>query len=495
MTTPSSLPVADASLRLDPMHLPAFALYGQRQEENSDAAQAQGPGWELSPTPFYLSEGQFVFLNELGPLLLSFLETLDTLYKHSVSQTPVKGVLIPKWVSDYCHFGKPEALIQFSQMKRFRSQLPMVLRPDLLVTPEGFALTEIDSVPGGLGFVSALNQAYRNSGFEVLDGHLELGKTLPEAFLTALKAQVPELESPVIAIVVSDEAKDYLAEWQWLIDGLQKLYPNIHCVHPRQLDLVKDKLVAELNSGQDIQIDLLYRFFELFDLPNIPKVDLVEYALKKRILQGTPPFKPYLEEKMMMAFLHHPALADFWEAHLGGASFIKLKSLMPPSWLVDPSPLPPSAVIAGLEPMGRPVQSFASMGELSQKGRQLVLKPSGFSPLAWGSRGVTVGHDVPSEVWREKIAEALSEFEKTPYVLQSYQNPATQELRRMELKTGEDVVFKAKTRLCPYYFVKSDASGKLKTYLSGVLATACPADKKIIHGMRDAVLAPCSVRS
>ena len=27
--------------------------------------------------------------------------------------------------------------------------------------------------------------------------------------------------------------------------------------------------------------------------------------------------------------------------------------------------------------------------------------------------------------------------------------------------------------------------------LGGVLATICPADKKIIHGMKDAILAPC----
>jgi hypothetical protein len=40
-------------------------------------------------------------------------------------------------------------------------------------------------------------------------------------------------------------------------------------------------------------------------------------------------------------------------------------------------------------------------------------------------------------------------------------------------------------RLCPYYFV---ADGKAK--LSGALATIVPADKKLLHGMRDAILAP-----
>jgi len=30
-----------------------------------------------------------------------------------------------------------------------------------------------------------------------------------------------------------------------------------------------------------------------------------------------------------------------------------------------------------------------------------------------------------------------------------------------------------------------------RTQLGGVLATICPADKKIIHGMTEAIFAPC----
>jgi len=29
--------------------------------------------------------------------------------------------------------------------------------------------------------------------------------------------------------------------------------------------------------------------------------------------------------------------------------------------------------------------------------------------------------------------------------------------------------------------------------LAGILATICPADKKIIHGMKDAIMAPCAI--
>ena len=51
----------------------------------------------------------------------------------------------------------------------------------------------------------------------------------------------------------------------------------------------------------------------------------------------------------------------------------------------------------------------------------------------------------------------------------------------------------SRVRLCPYYFVQGDGDAA-RPVLGGVLATLCPADKKIIHGMRDAALAPCTVQ-
>ena len=50
---------------------------------------------------------------------------------------------------------------------------------------------------------------------------------------------------------------------------------------------------------------------------------------------------------------------------------------------------------------------------------------------------------------------------------------------------------KGRARLCPYYFVAGEADAA-RASLGGVLATICPADKKIIHGMTEAIFAPCS---
>jgi len=44
---------------------------------------------------------------------------------------------------------------------------------------------------------------------------------------------------------------------------------------------------------------------------------------------------------------------------------------------------------------------------------------------------------------------------------------------------------KGRVRLCPYFFVEPD-----RVKLQGALATIVPADKKFLHGMRDAILVP-----
>ena len=61
---------------------------------------------------------------------------------------------------------------------------------------------------------------------------------------------------------------------------------------------------------------------------------------------------------------------------------------------------------------------------------------------------------------------------------QPYRDPAS----------GEVVSLRGRVRLCPYYFVHGE-----RTHLGGALATVAPADKKLVHGMRDAILVPAAV--
>ena len=90
------------------------------------------------------------FFHQLGPQLLSFYRALNRLYLDSV-----RGIQ-PAWVAGYLDQGKPEGLLTYSRMKRFRDQLPAVIRPDIIPTQDGMVITELDSVPGGIGLTGVL---------------------------------------------------------------------------------------------------------------------------------------------------------------------------------------------------------------------------------------------------------------------------------------------------------------------------------------------------
>src|SRR5437879_13707838 len=91
---------------------------------------------------------------------------------------------------------------------------------------------------------------------------------------------------------------------------------------------------------------------------------------------------------------------------------------MPKTWILDPRPVPPHAVIPGLTVDGHSVSDWKVLASLGQKGRRFVIKPSGFSELAWGSRGVSVGDDMPQREWAGALEAALASFQRVPGILQ-----------------------------------------------------------------------------
>jgi hypothetical protein len=90
------------------------------------------------------------------------------------------------------------------------------------------------------------------------------------------------------------------------------------------------------------------------------------------------------------------------------------------------------------------------------------------------------------------VDEALKSFPTSPYVLQRYRHPSLVNSHWFDFDKNQLTPMPGKVRLCPYYFVSGEGDAA-RANLSGALATICPADKKIIHGMSTAILAPCSV--
>jgi hypothetical protein len=434
--------------------------------------------WLLSPDAFPIDKKFLTELEQLGHRLFVFQRACNQLY-----QLSVKGKQ-PEWVARYLDAGKPKELIEFSRKKEIRDDLPRVIRPDLILTDDGYVIAEIDSVPGGIGLTGWLNQTYSAFDNQIIGG--------ADGMLDGFQSVLPNGGD----IVVSQEAATYRPEMEWVAARLRDRNPP-HLPPALGSGATGNPLPAgeaEKNSQAEWRVVVaenyepqdgraVYRFFELFDLPNIPQIENTFLANAEGRITITPPIKPYLEEKMWFALFWLKPLYEFWRRELGDKYFTKLQEIIPYSWLLDPTPLPQHAVIPRLE-----IHDWREAAKFSQKDRELLLKVSGFSPLGWGSRGISLGSDLAHAEWEKRIENALATFEQSPTIMQRFHKGRLLEHRYWDSDSGELKTMKGRVRLCPYYFVEDD-----RVKLHGALATIAPADKKFVHGMRDAILLPSRV--
>ena len=426
----------------------------------------------FSPAPLPMPEETTRRFRNLGRLLMHFYTAQNKLYLESVDGKA------PKWVAKYVDNGKPEEIVRLGRAKAFRGALPPIIRPDVLICNGRFAICELDSVPGGFGLTARLAECYQRAGHRIV-GDIPID----EGFLKAVRTTKLGPATSVV-IVVSDESHNYRDEMIWLADRLRGEGHSVHVAHPRDLSYTEDEASFMVGTRR-VSADIVYRFMELFDHPQISKWELLTFLARGKRLRLTPPPKPHLEEKLWFALLHHPALAAHWRRHLSNDTYDGLREVIPKTWIMDPTPLPPYATIPGLEIDNAPMQSWSELHGLSQKQRQFVIKPSGYSPDAWGSRGVIVGHDVSRDVWQSKIKEALTSFPATTSILQRYATPDRIELAASKM-CGDIELIEGRARITPYYFVIDG-----EAVLSNILVTHCSLEKKKIHGMSDAVMTVC----
>ncbi len=445
----------------------------------------EGKTWRTSPEPWKLTTEIVSALEGIGQASLDFYKALEILYSRSADGKKLlrnKEVYAP-WVADYLDRGKPDELVAISRSKACKGRIPPVIRPDLLVTADGFSITELDSVPGGIGLT-----AYLNALYEETSPHPILGanKAMEQAFYRRLASMAPDKDNPVIVIAVSEESATYKPEMDWLAERLQVMGHRVFSLHTDQLFPLGGGLYFDI-EGNPEKIDVVYRFFELFDLANIKTSPFIIEAWENGEIALDPPPRPFFEEKSALALYHHHLLREFWQESIPKRSRKILDGLIPKSWIVDPAPLPPGAVIDGPLAQGRQLHSWMDLAEASQKERNLVLKISGFHETAWGSRSVVIGNDVSKEEWSNSLAEACAAAETHLHVVQEFRKSIrlTHPLYSPE---GEVYEASGRLRLNPYYFVNGD-----RVELAGALATFCPPDKKIIHGMEDAAMLPCCV--
>ncbi|HEY5232019.1 MAG TPA: hypothetical protein VIK35_00600 [Verrucomicrobiae bacterium] len=417
-----------------------------------------GLEWKISPAPFPLGENLAKEIESLGRVLLQFYRAVNLLYRKSVEGKQ------PEWVARWLDLGKPAGLIELQRAAVFKNEVPRVIRPDILLTENGFSITELDSVPGGIGLTAWLGKTYSEFNVQSPKPKIIGGA---DGMIRGFESIFGDAKQ--VHIVVSEEAKTYRPEMEWLASqpGDSKFK-------------IQNSKFEGFADG-----DAVYRFFELFDLENVSNSKKIFQLAAEKKIRLTPPPKPVFEEKMLFALLWNWNLQNFWRQELGEGFLTRLKKIIPYTWLVDPAPLPPHAAIPELN-----LTDWQQLKTLSQKERDLILKVSGFSENAWGARGVFLGSDLSQADWSAAVDVALRDFEKSPSVLQRFEKPKIVEASWFDFQRNEVVPMKGRARLCPYYFVGGEGDAA-RPQLGGVLATIVPADKKIVHGMTDAILAPC----
>lgn len=418
-----------------------------------DNGMFRNKDWLLSPAAFPVSQSLLDKINALGAATLSFQRSCNQLYLESAAGGS------PAWVARLLDKGKPESMIALGRNNIWRDNLPKVIRPDLILTETGLSITELDSLPGGIGLTGWLGETYAAMGDDVIGG--------PSGMVQGFSKSFPKHD-----ILISRESSDYQPEMEWLIGKLNALEGGTRRV-----------LNPWSTTPGDLKHSSIYRFFELWDTANVEQADDLLAMAQRDEMRISPPLKPYLEEKLWLALFWSPALIEWWEQSLSPGHLALLRECIPYSWVFDPVLLPLHAEWPQLG-----IQSWQEMKRFGNKERELVLKISGWSEKSWGSRGVEIGHDLSQAEWSDVIDEALQSFSTNPYLLQRFHRGRVVQHPVFDETKQAIVSMPSRVRLCPYYFIDGD-----DTHLGGILATVVPSDKKLLHGMRDAIMLPCAL--
>lgn len=216
--------------------------------------------FRVSPEPFRLNDEQREQVLQIGLDMTSYFLAVDQLYR---SQPAVHNLL---------DRGKPN-LFRGNQMRY------LFIRPDLIVTPNGFSVCEVETSPFGLALSDLLNAAYHHGGFTTLVG--------ADLLTNYIHSQTPELGT----IVFNDKTAAFAGQMNYLAE-------KVFSGSGRTWQV---KHVSEVDTHSNF--GPVYRGFYLSDY------DADEYVRKlvDASLSGLgtiwPSLTPHMEEKAILSFI------------------------------------------------------------------------------------------------------------------------------------------------------------------------------------------------
>lgn len=386
--------------------------------------------FRVSPTPFILTPEQKTEVENIGNDIVAYFKAIDELYR---TDSEVQGIL---------NTGKPELFLVQTPTKY------LFVRPDIIITPEGFRICEIETSPFGLGLAEVLNRAYRQGGFETLvaDGSLE----------TLVHAHTPSEGR----IVFTSKTDQYAGQMTFLAD---KVFSG------------KDRewSAAKVNDLTPDELENIYRGFYLSEYV---QDDAVKALLEKQIGEARdilPSPTPHMEEKAILAFIWDSRFETHLRSRLGDAAFKHLREVIPPNWIVGQE----EHFAPGLP--GN-MNSSTGLASLSRSKRAFVLKPSGFSDTSSWAEGVNFLHKKSGESATQLLNTAIDD--KTAlHVIQEFKKGSINPMSYSD-ESGKIVHMSARVRLTPYFSATSGDEGRLVA----IKATGRE-NTDLIHGSSDSI--------
>ncbi len=395
-----------------------YHWYKIRRSEYAKEAP-RGVSFRVSPEPFTLTPEQEKEVVALGQEVTQFIHAAHELYRRNED------------VRNLLNTGKPEIFCVDHDFQY------LFVRPDLIVTPDGFSLCEIETSPFGLALAQLLTQAYEHEGHDVMVG----SDILP----AHVRAGTPADGT----LVYSQKTSSYAGQISFLAD---RVFSGDAFGRSWQA-----KHVDDLNGDA---LGNIYRAFYQSEYFTDSRVrTLIDDAFSVPGRMVLPSLTPHLEEKALLALLWDTRCESFLKGQLGIATFEHLRKVVPPTWVVGQekyfSPGMPSGVTASVD-----------LAKLSGSKRAFVLKSSGFDDRSSWAEGV-------SFLQKQSHAQAFQLLHnaqtngRSLSVIQQFRKPESFPMT-YEVDGGLRAM-SGRVRLTPYFAMGGKNEGEMIT----VKATAC----------------------
>lgn len=388
-----------------------YSLYDvRRREYKKDSDELP---FRVSPSPLCITDDQQKELRKLGYAVCHYVKVIMQLYQNDEE---IRRIL---------NKGKADIFLN-SQNPQY-----LFLRPDLIVTENGFKICELETSIFGLALSDILNRCYIQNGYQTIVEEDILKKYI--------NSQIPNYGD----IAYSRRVQAFHGQLEYLAN---EIFSN-----------QDKKWQTKLIENETYFSNNIYRAFYSEEC-------LSDCAMNHAIKNCVPSLTPQFEEKALLAFIWDTRFCNDIQKKLGDVEYTCLRTA-----------IPPTCILGEEKYFDADIPELTSMAKLPKSQRNFVLKKSGDS--AWGE-GITFLHKISHEKVKKAIENAYQANDL--YIIQYFTEG--KKIQMQYFLKNDIQTMQAKVRITPYYAFCGQDFGKLIS----IKATGCE-NTDYIHGATNSI--------